>query len=145
MPKLKTLSNTDISNICIQLNLPLKNVLMRGEIKDNLKDGFCFINLDISKNDGTHWTACLHYFYFFGFIPPFELEEHFGLSCRGILPVTAKKGARHKSKFCIILLVSSPCFSRCDYEFLFYLLNRFAHVISSRVPCRRGDRLINSR
>ena len=86
---------------------------MRGEIKDNLKDGFCFINLDISKNDGTHWTACLHYFYFFGFIPPFELEEHFGLSCRGILPVTA----RHASKFCIILLVSSPCFPRCDQEF----------------------------
>jgi thioredoxin-related protein len=81
MTKLKTLSDTDISKYCSQLKLPLENILMRDEIKDNLKEGFYVVNLDTSKNDGTHWTVCYSYplkscyFDSFGFVPPLELEE----------------------------------------------------------------------
>ena len=81
MSKLKTLSDTDISKLCSKLNLPLENILMRDEINDNLKHGFYIINLDTSKNDGTHWTVCYNhplkscYFDSFGFVPPLELEQ----------------------------------------------------------------------
>jgi hypothetical protein len=82
MTKLKTLSDLDISKICSQLNLPLENILMRDEIKDNLKSsGFYVINLDTSDNEGTHWTVCYShplksmYFDSFGFVPCKELED----------------------------------------------------------------------
>lgn len=81
MTKLKTLSDTDISNLCFKLNLPLENILMRDEIKDNLKQGFYVVNLDTSDNEGTHWTVVYSfplksvYFDSFGFVPPLELEE----------------------------------------------------------------------
>ncbi len=82
MNKLKSLSDFDITKIIQKLKLPLDNILMRDEIKDNLNGaGFYIINLDVSKNDGTHWTACfchpLKSFYFdsYGFIPPSELEH----------------------------------------------------------------------
>jgi len=81
MTKLKTLSDLDISNYCFELKLPLKKILMRDEIKDNLKEGFYVINLDTSDNSGTHWTVCYShplkssYFDSYGFVPPLELEK----------------------------------------------------------------------
>ena len=58
MSKLNALSDFDIKNYAEKLKLPLKNILMRDEIKDNLGVGFYVINLDTSNNEGTHWTAC---------------------------------------------------------------------------------------
>ena len=81
MTKLKTLSDIQLKNFCSQLKLPLENILMRDEIKENLKEGFYIINLDTSENEGTHWTVCYAYplqsYYFdsFGLVPPLELEQ----------------------------------------------------------------------
>jgi hypothetical protein len=78
---MKALSNIDIIKLCKKKNLPLKSILMRDEIKDNLTHGFSVINLDTSKNEGTHWTCVLYepltsyYFDSFGFYAPEELEE----------------------------------------------------------------------
>jgi hypothetical protein len=79
---LKSLSDTEIKEICLKFNLPLENILMRDEIKKHLnKDGFYIINLDTSKNEGTHWTVVFYhplkslYNDSFGFVPPLELEE----------------------------------------------------------------------
>lgn len=81
MGKLNSLTDTNIMNIAKNAKLPLENILMRDEIKDNLNVGFYIINLDTSKNEGTHWTACYshplksYYFDSYGFIPPLELEK----------------------------------------------------------------------
>lgn len=81
MTELKSLSDINIMNLTNKLNLPLENILMRDEIADNLKQGFYIINLDTSKNEGTHWTACYShphkslYFDSYGFVPPLELEN----------------------------------------------------------------------
>jgi hypothetical protein len=82
MSKLKSLSDIKIIDIIKKLNLPLENILMRDEIKKHLiKDGFYIINLDISKNEGTHWTGVYYhplksyYFDSYGFIAPAELED----------------------------------------------------------------------
>lgn len=81
MSKLKSLTDTHIKDLTNKLKLPLENILMRDEIKDNLNHGFYIINLDTSKNEGTHWTACYSYplksLYFdsYGFVPPLELEK----------------------------------------------------------------------
>ena len=81
MGKLKALSDLNIRNYVEKLKLPLENILMRDEIKDNLGVGFYIINLDTSNNEGTHWTACYShplkscYFDSYGFLPPLELEN----------------------------------------------------------------------
>jgi hypothetical protein len=78
--KLKALSDLNIIDFTKKLKLPLENILMRDEIKDNLNVGFYIINLDTSDNEGTHWTAVYshplksYYFDSYGFIPPIELE-----------------------------------------------------------------------
>ena len=54
---------------------------MRDELKDKSNEGFYIINLDTSKNNGTHWTVCYSHplkscnFDSFGFVPPLELEQ----------------------------------------------------------------------
>jgi hypothetical protein len=79
--KLKALSDINIKKFTDNLKLPLENILMRDEIKDNLNVGFYIINLDTSDHEGTHWTACYShplkslYFDSYGFIPPLELEQ----------------------------------------------------------------------
>jgi hypothetical protein len=78
---MKALSNFDIIKMCKVMNLPLNDVLMRDEIKKKIKHGFTIINLNTSKQDGSHWTAVLYtpltsfYWDSFGFVPPQELEE----------------------------------------------------------------------
>ena len=81
MGKLNALSDLNIRNYVEKLKLPLENILMRDEIKDNLHVGFYIINLDTSNNEGTHWTVCYahplksYYFDSYGFLPPLELER----------------------------------------------------------------------
>jgi hypothetical protein len=78
---MKALSNYDIIKICKEMNLPLNDVIMRDEIKKEIKHGYSIINLNTSKQDGSHWTCVLYtplksfYFDSFGFVPPEELDE----------------------------------------------------------------------
>ena len=78
---MKALSNYDIIKICDKMGLPLNNILMRDEIKNHIDFGYTIINLNTSKQDGSHWTCiCFtptvsYYFDSFGFVPPKELEE----------------------------------------------------------------------
>ena len=79
--KLKSLSNTDLEKLINVMRLPLNNIIMRDETKEIIDDGFYIINLDTSKNEGTHWTCLYHhplksyYFDSFGFVPPYEVEK----------------------------------------------------------------------
>ena len=79
--KLKSLSNTDLEKLINVMRLPLNNIIMRDETKEINDDGFYIINLDTSKNEGTHWTCLYHhplksyYFDSFGFVPPYEVEK----------------------------------------------------------------------
>lgn len=79
--KLKSLTNTDLEKLINEMKLPLNNIIMRDETKEINDDGFYIINLDTSKNEGTHWTALYYhplksyYFDSFGFVPPYEVEE----------------------------------------------------------------------
>jgi hypothetical protein len=78
---MKALSNFDIIKICKDMGLPLEGILMRDEIKKNIKHGYSIINLNTSKEDGSHWTCVLYtplksyYFDSFGFVAPEELDE----------------------------------------------------------------------
>ena len=67
---------------------------------------FYVINLDTSKNDGTHWTACCshplksHYFDSFGFVPPLESEEQpAGPTIQVGWPRAEKRESRGKAKW----------------------------------------------
>lgn len=78
---MKALSNYDIIKLCQHKNLPLNAVLMRDEVKKKLNYGFSVINLETTRQDGSHWTCVLYtpltsyYFDSYGFVPPLELEE----------------------------------------------------------------------
>jgi len=78
---MKALSNFDIIDICKEKGLPLNDILMRDQIKDNITYGYTIINLNNSNQDGSHWTVvCFtplisYYFDSFGFVPPLELDE----------------------------------------------------------------------
>ena len=74
------LSNEDIFNICKAKNIKLDDILCKNELQ-NKKDGNYIINLSSSRDDGTHWTACVKnndenfYFDSFGIIAPTEVEN----------------------------------------------------------------------
>ena len=105
--KIEPLSNFQIINKCQKLKIKnFKGVFMRNELSDKValtksvnnsvvqasqsvyenmaaSKNECFIlNLDHSRNNGTHWTCVFiengvcYYFDSFGFSPPIEVEEY---------------------------------------------------------------------
>ena len=78
---MNALNDIQLKELVDKMGLPLKNILMRDEMKELNEDGFYIINLDTSNNRGTHWTALyfhpLNSYYndSFGFVPPLEVEE----------------------------------------------------------------------
>jgi hypothetical protein len=84
--QIEPLSNFQILDICKQLKIKnFRGVFMRDQLNLNevRKNNHCLIlNLDVSDNDGTHWTCifvtkdkCI-YFDPFGFCPPPEVEKY---------------------------------------------------------------------
>ena len=78
-----TLSNIDIMEICNKFNIKIQGIYNRNTIPSILKRGWYILNLDLSENDGTHWT-CFYknnddsiniYFDSFGFVPPEHLDK----------------------------------------------------------------------
>jgi len=82
--KIEPLSNFQIINKCQKLKIKhFKGVFMRNELNMAASKNECFIlNLDHSRNNGTHWTCVFiengvcYYFDSFGFSPPIEVEEY---------------------------------------------------------------------
>jgi hypothetical protein len=78
--KFKEISNIELDNILKNVK-QFNGVYMKDEIPKDLKDGFYIINLDDSKNDGTHWCVFYKnptinvYFDSYGFLPPEELSK----------------------------------------------------------------------
>ena len=88
--KIEPLSNFQILDICRHIKLNnFRGVFMRDQLNSihSKQDEHCLIlNLDLSTNEGTHWTClfvtkdkCI-YFDPFGFCPTPEVEEY----CRKI-------------------------------------------------------------
>ena len=84
--QIEPLSNFQISDICRHLKLKhFIGVFMRDELDSIPPHEHCLIlNLDLSINEGTHWTClfvtkdkCI-YFDPFGFCPPPEIEKYCG-------------------------------------------------------------------
>lgn len=79
----KPLTNIDLNNMCNALDIPLKAILMKNEVKRGMPDGCYIINLDDSTGGGTHWTGYLQknkevcYFDSYGVYPPQDLFEIF--------------------------------------------------------------------
>ncbi len=79
--ELKATNNFQLEEYAKKLGLPLKNILMRDEMNKLNEDGFYIINLDLSNNQGTHWTSLYFhplkccYFDSYGFVPPLEVEQ----------------------------------------------------------------------
>lgn len=69
------LTNFDIEDICKALRIPLNGIPMKDEVH-KLKNGCYIMNLDDSKNEGTHWCSFIitdHYVLYcdsFGMPPP---------------------------------------------------------------------------
>ena len=76
---MKTLTTSDIWQMCSQYHLKLNGVFCRDEIPSKLHQGWYILNLDKSSGGGSHWTAWYYgksynlYFDSFGFEPPQEL------------------------------------------------------------------------
>jgi len=86
---IKPLSNFDIIEICKQMKIKnFKGVFMRDEINasvvpSNVNANECMIiNIDYSRNEGTHWTCLFiengvsYYFDAFGLAPPVEVIKY---------------------------------------------------------------------
>jgi hypothetical protein len=83
--KIKPLNNCLIFDKCIELEIEqFKGVFMRDELNRRKKtENECLIlNIDHSKNAGTHWTALFiengvsWYFDSYGFDPPEEVKNY---------------------------------------------------------------------
>ena len=83
--KIEPLSNFQIIEKCKELKLKnFKGVFMRDEIKnEKVTNNECMvINIDHSRNEGTHWTCLFinngtsYYFDSYGFEPPLEVQEY---------------------------------------------------------------------
>ena len=80
----KSLSNFDIDDAVIKLNIPHYTGWYSRDDPIAVRDKQCFIlNLDDSKGGGTHWVAFVKYgdkkFYFdsYGLQPPSEIVKRF--------------------------------------------------------------------
>lgn len=85
--KIEPLSNIDIADRCKKLKIKnFKGVFMRDELNKSSKKECLVLNLDHSRNNGTHWTCLFiqnntcYYFDSYGFKPPLEVEKY----CRNI-------------------------------------------------------------
>lgn len=59
--KLNTLTNNDIISICMKLEIPLKGVFMKDELKPGLQDGNYIMNLQNHNQNGSHWIGFIKY------------------------------------------------------------------------------------
>jgi hypothetical protein len=82
---MKALSNIELMELSKKYDLGIKGILNRDNIPNNLADGWYILNLDLAKNDGTHWT-CFYYsklgekYYYdsMGFFSPEKLDKIMG-------------------------------------------------------------------
>jgi hypothetical protein len=77
----KSITNTDIYNLCEKLHLPLTDIYMRDDVaKHAIEDGYFILNLNTSREPGSHWvsyvvdsvTKTVYYFDSYGMVPPNE-------------------------------------------------------------------------
>ena len=81
---LKPLTNYDIINLANELKISdFRGVFMRDTLPSKVNTIECgVLNLDISKNNGTHWVCYYkskdkcYYFDSFGLGPPIELQSY---------------------------------------------------------------------
>ena len=76
-------TNIELMAAAKRLKLKLfKGVFMRNELKKSLKNECGILNLDSSKNEGTHWVCWIknedekYYFDSFGIQPPTEIIKY---------------------------------------------------------------------
>jgi len=78
-----SLSNHDLYDLATKYKISLDGIFMRDRIPYKLTNGNYIINLDDSKNNGSHWTCLIVYnnvYYYFdsmGVVAPEIIHEEF--------------------------------------------------------------------
>jgi hypothetical protein len=109
---LQPLTNRDIINLENELKIKdFRGVFMRDTLPSKINKVECgILNLDISKNNGTHWVCYYknkdkcYYFDSFGLDPPLELQNYLNSQIELSTFQIQKFNTHHCGYYCLLVL-----------------------------------------